>query len=205
MGSENGRFRVNGSASALTELGPGGVGEHLRRQPSMPMGPAATRPVIPQLTEVTRRLSANAYARPNRLTDLSVWLDAKIRGSSGKANPVDASQLEGDPQQQKEPEILVGDDFNNWVRRRVAKERPLPSFGFDEHVVLGHCLRAERLRHRRRALTPLLAMPGVAIGMLRAVPWIGPSWSRSSACGLPSTQTVLLPSGCSTQCGLLSS
>jgi hypothetical protein len=48
---------------------------------------------------------------------------------------------------------------------------PLPSFGFDEHIVLGHCLRAERLRYQRRALTALLATPGLAIGLLRVAPW----------------------------------
>jgi len=169
--SGDGRSEADGHASALTRPGPGGVAEHLRRQPAVPVGPAATRAIAPRLTEVTRRLSANAYARPDRLADLSAWLIAKIAGGSRKGSYGDASRLDEEPQRQKEPKILLGDDYINWIRRRVAKDRPVPSFGFDEHIVLGHCLRAQRLRYQRRALASFLAAPGLAIALLRVGPW----------------------------------
>ncbi|MEU9048744.1 MULTISPECIES: hypothetical protein [unclassified Kitasatospora] len=99
-------------------------------------------------------------------------LTAKIAGGGKKAaaggEPSSGSESSG----QGEPKILVGEDYIGWVRRRiVGSGRPLPSFGFDESIVLGHCLRAYRLRYWRRSLAALLTLPGIALGLLQLVSW----------------------------------
>ncbi|GAA2122141.1 hypothetical protein GCM10009759_72440 [Kitasatospora saccharophila] len=98
-------------------------------------------------------MAVNAYSRKNGLQiRIERWL------KTGK-------------KRKEEPGILRGEAYADWVLRRVAVERPVPSFGFDQPLVVAHCLRAVRLRVWRRSFTALLVAPGVVCGAERAVSW----------------------------------
>ncbi|MFJ4677175.1 hypothetical protein [Kitasatospora sp. NPDC088783] len=104
-------------------------------------------------SEVTRRLAVNAYSRKSGLQlRIERWLRI------GK-------------KRKKEPGVLTGEKYADWVLRRIAVERPVPSFGFDQPLVVAHCLRAVRLRVWRRSFTALLITPGAVCGAMRTVPF----------------------------------
>ncbi|GLW54033.1 hypothetical protein Kpho01_20440 [Kitasatospora phosalacinea] len=98
-------------------------------------------------------MAVNAYSRKNGLqVRIERWLRA------GK-------------KRKEEPGVLRGERYADWVLRRVAVERPVPSFGFDQPLVVAHCLRAVRLRVWRRSFLALLVAPGVVCAALRAASW----------------------------------
>lgn len=139
---------------------------------SVPVDAVRTAACASELTEVTRRLSAVAYARPDHVAEVSARLKARAATLCRKLLPAVVARCGSDSQKEPEPKVLIGDDYVSWVRRRIIGGGwPLPSLGFDEPLVLGHCSRAYHLRWWRRGLAALLALLAVAVGLQGLMSW----------------------------------
>lgn len=139
--------------------------------PAVPLGTAAdSREVIRHgaYTEgVTRRLSAAAFARTDWLAVLrdvlaQLWKDLKaaVRKRLRWLLPTKEDEKAAGSSEPKPPEVVLGEDYAVWVRRRIKKSaRPVPVYGFHQEPVVHACDRAiQHMRRRRVAVVAVVAV-----------------------------------------------
>ncbi|WP_223190575.1 hypothetical protein [Streptomyces sp. TRM68416] len=138
--------------------------------PAVPLGTAGdAREVIRHgaYTEgITRRLSAAAFARTDWLAVLcavlaQLWKDLKaaVRRRLRWLFPAKEAEKAAGSSEPKPPEVVLGEDYAVWVRRRIKKSaRPVPVYGFHQEPVVHACDRAiQRMRRRRVAVVAAVA------------------------------------------------
>lgn len=141
--------------------------------PAVPLGAAANAGELIRhgvYTEgVTRRLSAVAFARTDWLAVLRVvlaqlWKDLKaaVRKRLRWLLPAKEVEKAAGSSEPKPPEVVLGEDYAVWVRRRIKKSaRPIPVYGFHQEPVVHACDRA--IRHMRRRRVAVVAVVAVVV------------------------------------------
>lgn len=116
---------------------------------------------------VTRRLSAAAFARTDWLavlgtvlTQLRKDLKAAVRKRLRWLFPAKEADKATGSSEPKPPEVVLGEDYALWVRRRIKKSaRPVPVYGFHQEPVVHACDRAiQHMRRRRAAVVAVVAV-----------------------------------------------
>ncbi|WP_281945666.1 hypothetical protein [Streptomyces olivaceus] len=116
---------------------------------------------------ITRRLSAAAFARTDWLAVLravlaQMWkaLKAAVRKRLRWIFPAEAAGKAAGSSEPKPPEVVLGEDYAVWVRRRIKRSaRPVPVFGFHQDPVVHACDRAvQHMRRRRVAVAVVFAV-----------------------------------------------
>ncbi|SPF06012.1 hypothetical protein SMA5143A_6833 [Streptomyces sp. MA5143a] len=139
--------------------------------PAVPLGTAANGGEIIRhgtYTEgITRRLSAAAFARTDWLAVLravlaQLWknLKAAVRKRLRWLFPAKEAEKAASSSEPKPPEVVLGEDYAVWVRRRIKKSaRPVPVYGFHQEPVVHACDRAiQHMRRRRGAVMAVVAV-----------------------------------------------
>ncbi len=139
--------------------------------PAVPLGTAANAGEMIRhgaYTEgVTRRLSAVAFARTDWLAvlrdvlaQLSKNLKAAVRKRLRWLFPAKEAENAAGSSEPKPPEVVLGEDYAVWVRRRIKKSaRPIPVYGFHQEPVVHACDRAiQHMRRRRVAVVAAVAV-----------------------------------------------
>lgn len=139
--------------------------------PAVPLGAAANAgEMIRQgvyAEGITRRLSAAAFARTDWLAVLravlaQLWknLKAAVRKRLRWLFPAKEAEKAAGSSEPKPPEVVLGEDYAVWVRRRIKKSaRPIPVYGFHQEPVVHACDRAiQHMRRRRVAIVAAVAV-----------------------------------------------
>ncbi|WP_316745458.1 hypothetical protein [Streptomyces sp. MK7] len=142
--------------------------------------------------DVTRRLSAAAFARTDWLSVLraqlaKLWkkLKAAVRKRLRWLLPLKEVKKAAGVSEPAPPAVVLGEDYAVWVRRRIKKSaRPVPVYGFHQEPVIHASDRAIRhMRRRRIAVTAVIALvvwqaiAGVLPAGWAAVVLLGGVWS----------------------------
>lgn len=144
--------------------------------PAVPIGTETVVQADAYSEGITRRLSAAAYVRQDRLANLRSQINAeKAKAKQAirehlpwKASPSEASvPAESEPQA---PSVIVGGEYAAWVRRRIkSAARPVPAYAFDQEPVVRACDNAVRHAHRRQAASVAIVAVTVWTGVSGAL------------------------------------
>lgn len=141
----------------------------------------------PNSDQITRHLSAAAFARPDRFAPALDWVadqvqdrrenvKAAIRKRSRLVRGLDLFRKErrAEPLRWRTPEnpdVVIGDAYARWVRRRVkGARRPVPAFGFDQDRVFDACKKGARNGTWRWAAATVAAVVGILIPASGVIP-----------------------------------